>query len=332
MSADSTKRTLSSLWTFPLRSAAISVLALLSAQLMCSIRADSQTSPRPVPDDSRSARWQPPQNLRAQFQLQGVESHCTTGGYNTRVRNKAFDGTVVSPDVHAIDLYADNGACPDYAPGTPNRDAVAAIHAGGKKAICYVDIGTAEPYRPDYEKFVAFDKKCSGCLLGKQYDSGDPFLNLNNDKGQREFLFAMMDKRLASCQHAGFDAAYFDVTWEWQVGKKTTGWNISDETQLLYNVGMLNLAHMRNLAAGINYDLLQVEDLVRHEDFHIDESCFLYSECDYLLPVVKAGKPVLQIEYFAKPEDVCTQEPYPYRFNTEFKDQNLYDYPWSSCR
>ena len=89
---------------------------------------------------------------------------------------------------------------------------------------------------------------------------------------------------------------------------------------------------MRNLAAGINYDLLQVEDFVRHEDFHIDESCFLYSECDYLLPVVKAGKPVLQIEYFAKPEDVCTQEPYPYRFNTEFKDQNLYDYPWSSCR
>jgi len=194
-----------------------------------------------------------------------------------------------------------------------------------------VDIGSAEPYRPDFQRFVEFDKNCSGCLLGKTYDSGDPFFNLNNDRGQRDFLFGMMDQRLAKCQRAGFDGAYFDVTWEWQVGKRTTGWNISYETQLLYNIGLLNLAHMRNLAVGINYDLLQVKDLVRHEDFHIDESCFLFSECDYLLPVVNAGKPVLQIAYFSKPEDVCTEEPSPYRFNTEFKDQSLYDYPWSTC-
>ena len=332
MSNDSRKRKLSGLSTCKKKSSLLVLFALLFSQLIGSQTASAQTRIQPASDDDRSARWVPSQNLRAQFQLQGVESHCATGGYNPRVRNKAYDGRVVSPDVYAIDLYADNGACPQYAPGTPNRDAVRAIHAAGKKAICYVDIGTAEPYRPDYDLFVAFDKKCSGCLLGEPYDSGDPFVNLNNDKGQREFLFAIMDKRLATCQSAGFDAAYFDVTWEWQVGKQITGWNISAETQLLYNIGMLNLAHMRNLAAGINYDLLQVKDLVRHEDFHIDESCFLYSECDYLLPVTKAGKPVLQIEYFAKPEDVCLQEPYPYRFNTEFKDQNLYDYPWSSCR
>ena len=95
---------------------------------------------------------------------------------------------------------------------------------------------------------------------------------------------------------------------------------------------MLNLAHMRNLVVGINYDLPQIRDLVRHEDFHIDESCFLFTECDYLLPAVNAGEPLFQIECFSKPEDVCTQEPHPYRFNTEFKDQNLYDYPWSTCR
>ena len=309
------------------------VLSLTSFVLLATLIAAGQIQAQAAGTSMLPARWRPPLNLRAQFQLQGVPgSFCTTGGYNTKVKHKAFNGNIVSPDLYAIDLYADDGACPNYAPGTPNRDAVAAIHAQGKKAICYVDIGSAEPYRPDYQEFIEFDKKCSGCLLGKPYDSGDPFLNLNNDNGQRGFLFGMMDRRLTKCQRAGFDGAYFDVTWEWQVGKRTTGWNISYETQLLYNIGMLNLAHMRNLAVGINYDLLQINDLVRHEDFHIDESCFLFSECDYLLPVVKAGKPVLQIEYFSKPENVCTEEPYPYQFNTEFKDQSLYDYPWFTCR
>jgi endo-alpha-1,4-polygalactosaminidase (GH114 family) len=141
-----------------------------------------------------------------------------------------------------------------------------------------------------------------------------------------------MEKRLDKCAAAGFDGVYFDVTWEWQVGKDVTGWNISYETQLLYNVAMLNMAHMHNLAAGINYDLLQIKDLVAQEDFHIDESCFDYNECDYLLPVTKAGKPVLQIEYFADPASVCSQQPKPYDFNTEFKNQDLFDHPWSTCR
>lgn len=116
----------------------------------------------------------PPLEVRAQFQLQGVASPCGTGGYNSHVTGIAFNSTSVSPDVYAIDLYADNGACPNYAPGTPNSDAVKAIHAEGKKAICSVDIGTAEPYRPDYQDFVKFNKNCRGCLLGKKYDSNDP--------------------------------------------------------------------------------------------------------------------------------------------------------------
>jgi hypothetical protein len=308
----------------------IVISSLLAALLSGS--AFAQTGSELERGGEESGRWKPPTHLRAQFQLQGVSDHCKTGGYNARVHGKAFDGSWVSPEAYFIDLYADDGACPQYAPGTPNRDAVRAVHAAGKKAICYVDIGSAEPYRPDYQEFVDFDKRCSGCLLGKTYDSGDPFLSLNNRKGERTFVLAEMEKRLDKCAAAGFDGVYFDVTWEWQVGKDVTGWNISYETQLLYNVAMLNMAHMHNLAAGINYDLLQIKDLVPQEDFHIDESCFDYNECDYLLPVTKAGKPVLQIEYFADPASVCSQQPKPYDFNTEFKNQDLFDHPWSTCR
>ena len=141
----------------------------------------------------RKSHWVPPVNLHAQFQLQGVSNQGSTGGYNPNVFGTAYSGASVSPDIYAIDLYADNGACPNYPAGTLNTDAVKAIHANGKKAICYVDIGTAEPYRPDYRDFVNFNKSCGNYLLGKKYDSNDPFLNRNNNKGQRTFLLQKME-------------------------------------------------------------------------------------------------------------------------------------------
>jgi hypothetical protein len=174
--------------------------------LLAALIAAAQTQPHSAATPLRAARWRPPLNLRAQFQLQGIPgSFCTTGGYHTNVRNHAFNGNIVSPDLYAIDLYADDGACPNYAPGIPNRDAVAAIHAQGKKAVCYVDIGSAEPYRPDYQKFVEFDKNCSGCLLGKTYDSGDPFksntfLNLKMSVPRSHLLIAsILNSKTRAC-------------------------------------------------------------------------------------------------------------------------------------
>jgi hypothetical protein len=311
-------------WTLPTPTAWVVLVALLAVSAL--------QAQDPTAAVRRKSHWVPPVNLRGQFQLQGVSNQCNTGGYNPNVLGIAYDGAAVSPDVYAIDLYADNGACPNYPAGTLNTDAVKAVHANGKKALCYVDIGTAEPYRPDYQDFVAFNKSCSKCLLGKKYDRNDPFLNLNNDKGQQTFLLKEMDKRLVKCQQAGFDGVYFDVTWEWQLGQGTTGWFISRDTQLTYNTALLHHAHNKGLAAGINYDLLQVADLVAHEDFHVDESCFAYSECGLLLPVTRANKPVLQIEYNSSASTVCAQEPGKYNFNTEFKQQSLYDYPWETCR
>jgi hypothetical protein len=185
----------------------LALWTIFSSQLVFTMRAHAQAQKNLELDGNRSTRWLPPLSLRAQFQLQGVDSHCATGGYNPRVRNTAFDGRVVSPDVYAIDLYADNGACPNYPEGTPNRDAVQAIHIDRKKAVCYVDIGTAEPYRPDYDKFVAFDKKCSGCLLGRQYDSGDPFLNLNNS-GATNLLLGQNEVQEANVVNNGYSGQY----------------------------------------------------------------------------------------------------------------------------
>lgn len=275
--------------------------------------------------------WKPTITARAQFQLQGVSTQCAIGGFNTNVSSKAVNGALVSPDVYDIDLYAAYGAtCPKYPTGAVNTDAVNAIHAAGKKAICYVDIGSIENYRPDYQDFVNFNNSCSGCLIGnKAFGANEKWLNLNNDKGQRDWLIGEMTKRVAKCQQAGFDGVYFDEGWIWQV--KNSGWTVDGNTQLLYNTAMLNVAHSYNLATAINYDLPQIPTLVPYEDFHIDEQCFQYNECSTLLPVVQASKAVFQIEYKSNQSTVCPKEPGTYNWNTKFKNTSLYDYPWQTC-
>lgn len=273
--------------------------------------------------------WHPPLVLREQFQLSGVSGSCATGGFNTNVSGTAVNGSVVVPDVYNLDLYADWGTCPKYAVGTLNTDAVNAVHAQGKHVICYIDIGSSESYRPDNQDLINFNNSCGGCLLGRRVSSGSYWLNINNDKGQRDFLVGFMTKRLAKCQQAGFDGAYFDLPFAWQA---RTGFTISANTQELYNTAMLNAAHSYNLAVGLNYDLPQVADLQPYEDFHVDEQCFQYGECNYLLPVVNANKPVFEIEYSTSPSTVCPQEPGTYNWNTEFKSVALLDYPWQTCR
>lgn len=175
-----------------------------------------------------------------------------------------------------------------------------------------------------------FNNSCGGCLIGnKAFGANEKWLNINNDKGQRDWLINEMSKRVAKCQLAGFDGVYFDEGWIWQV--RNSGWNIDANTQLLYNTAMLNVAHSYNLATAINYDLPQIATLLPYEDFHIDEQCFQYNECNTLLPVVQANKAVFQIEYKNDQSTVCPQEPGSYDWNTEFKNTSLYDYPWQTC-
>lgn len=275
--------------------------------------------------------WHPAGALRHQFQLQGVPGQfCATGGYNTEVSGPSFLGTTVTPDVYAIDLYADNGACSNYANGGLNTDAVRSIHAQGKKAIAYIDIGTWESYRPDAQLFVDFNQRCGGCLLGNENGyPGERWLNLNNNKGQRDFLFLVMATRVAKAKHAGFDAVYLDNADGYE---NDTGFAITSRTQLIYDTTLLNIAHVFGLAAGINYDLLQVRELEPYEEFHIDESCFEFSECYYLDPVRSANKPVLEIEYDTNPAEVCPLANDMTNFLTVFKSPDLFDYPWTPCR
>lgn len=314
------------------RTAGIFAVSVLSLFILAPSTASAANACKGCPPPVTFKGWHPTGALRHQFQLQGVpERFCSTGGYNTHVDGPSFLGEIVSPDVYAIDLYADEGACPNYKPGTLNSDAVAALHARGKRAIAYISIGAWESYRPDAERFVAFDRDCGGCLLGNSYFGSEDsrWFNLNNNHGQRDFLYRMMAIRILKAKRAGFDAVYFDIT---DGFNNDTGFNISARTQLLYNSTLLNLAHVAGLAAGLNYDILQVRQLEPYEEFHIDESCWVFSECYYFDPVRLAHKPVFEIEYVSDPATVCPQANQLSNFLTVFKTFDLFDFPWQPCR
>ena len=61
------------------------------------------------------------------------------------------------PKVIDFDLYLPKRGVP--IDSTPNRRAVRALHRRGGYAICYVDAGSIESYRPDYPRFVRWHRR-----------------------------------------------------------------------------------------------------------------------------------------------------------------------------
>lgn len=276
--------------------------------------------------------WQPPVDSRWQIQLQGVKGFCKTGGIDTSVSARPYGGDVrVEPVVYAFDTYVDDGACPKFDPGSPNRVAVKAIHQQGGFAIAYVDAGTWEQWRTDQQVFVTFDDRCKGCLLGDALGgyADERWFDIGNDQGQRDFLLERMEKRIRDAARAGFDGVYFDNQDEFQYASP---FDISAHDQILYLTDLLNIAHRHGLAAGPNNDLLQVDRFEAYADFMINEQCFQYTECFHMNPMIAAGKPVFEIEYRASQHVTFCAKAIRRDYNTIRKDVDLYDYPWRPCR
>ena len=86
-----------------------------------------------------------------------------------------------------------------------------------------------------------------------------------------------------------------------------TGFLLSPEDQLNFNIFLANAAHERGLAVGLKNDLAQIPELLPYFDWALNEECFSYNECLMLLPFIQAGKPVFVIEYEPMAEEFCSQ-------------------------
>lgn len=284
---------------------------------------------------ARAAVWKPPLQSRWQYQLQGNSAYRSTGGVNVDIcQVPQTGGACVKPTVFDIDLYADADVVGNNS--TLNTAAVTAIHARGAKAICYVDAGSIEDFRPDYQTFVDWDKAHGKSLLGKPFSDEFPnerWANINNDKGQRDFLLAMMTARVAKCAQAGFDGVEFDVVNAHEEGKSVTGWTVSPATQLIFNRALAAIGHAKGLSVALKNDLTQVSDLVGDFDYAVNEQCFEFDECGELTPFIKAGKPVFQVEYLTSPSKFCGKAA-TLNVNAIKKatDYSLNDLPYKPCR
>jgi hypothetical protein len=294
--------------------------------------------PAPVPCDVGAGPcWQPSPTERFQYQLQAAQApdgSCAlpaTGGIAVGITAVPFTGGgAVAPAVYDIDGLVDPLCAPGGSNDVDNAAAVAAIHAAGAHAVCYLDGGTDEPFRPDHSLYLSFDQGCGGCLLGKAVRGfkEEHWLDLDDDQGQRTFILDRVAARLARCKAAGFDAVEFDNVDGYA---NDTGRPISAATQLLFDTALANLAHAAGLTVALKNDLEQVPELEPYFDMAVNEQCQEFDECDALDPFVAAGKPVFQVEYSGAPAGFCPEANAAPRSATR-KTVDLLATPWTPCR
>jgi hypothetical protein len=230
-----------------------------------------------------ATRWKPKPGLRWQYQLQGnvnvgiCAPPWTASGSGNR--------PCVHPDVFDVDLYAGNGT-------SLNTAAVQQIHARHAHAVCYVDAGTWENWRPDAARFPK-------SLLGKGNGwPGERWLDIRATK----VLLPLIDARVAKCEKAGFDAVDFDNVDGYA---NTTGFPLTGAEQLRFDKAIARLAHHRGMSVGLKNDLDQLGALRASFDFAVNEQCFAFGECGLYDGWVKARKPVVQIEYSGDTKAIC---------------------------
>ena len=162
---------------------------------------------------------------------------------------------------------------------------VAAIHATGAKAVCYISGGTLENWRPDANSFPS---SVTGNAVSGW--AGEKWLDIR----QISILGPIMEARMDICVTKGFDGIEADNVDGYT---NPTGFPLKYQDQLNYNIFLANAAHARGLSIGLKNDVDQVKDLVSYFDWALNEECFKFNECDTLLPFINAGKPVFQTEY-----------------------------------
>ncbi|MBM7333691.1 endo alpha-1,4 polygalactosaminidase [Alloalcanivorax marinus] len=158
------------------------------------------------------------------------------------------------------------------------------LHAQGRRLICYFSAGTFENWRDDASRFTAADK---GRRLGDW--PGERWLDIRSAN-----VRAIMTDRLDLAVQRGCDGVDPDNVDGYS---NRTGLPLTYQDQIDYNTWLATEAHQRGLAISLKNDLGQIDDLVAHFDFAINESCHQWDECELLTPFIAAGKPVLHIDY-----------------------------------
>ncbi|HTU83043.1 MAG TPA: endo alpha-1,4 polygalactosaminidase [Candidatus Acidoferrales bacterium] len=192
-----------------------------------------------------------------------------------------YDGnldTAIAADSYDLDAF-----------DTPAA-AIARLHAQGRHAVCYVDVGTWERWRPDAKDFPK-------SVLGKP-DGGWPgerWLDIR----QTSILEPIMAKRYDMCESKGFDAIDPDNIDGYT---NETGFPLTAAEQLVYGAWVAQAAHRRGLSVAQKNDNGQVAQIAKLFDFGVVEQCFVQHWCGQFAGYTSRGALVVDVEYGLKPQ------------------------------
>lgn len=219
-------------------------------------------SPVPPPPLPPGARWTPTPGTTWQWQLTG-----------------ALDTTDVASvyDVDGFDMTAPQ---------------VTALHAQGRKVICYLSVGTWENWRPDAALFPASVKGSANGWPGEQW----------LDVRRIDPLAPIMTARFRMCRDKGFDAVEPDNVDGYA---NSTGFPLGASDQATFNRWVADTVHSLGMSVGLKNDVDQVTALQHSFDWALNEQCFQYAECGPYASFVASGKAVFIAEYRGSASTFC---------------------------
>jgi hypothetical protein len=202
-----------------------------------------------------AARWVPNAGVSWQWQLSG-----------------RID---LSVSAHVFDLDVDE---------TP-KSLVRELHDRGRRAICYVDVGTWESYRSDADDFPPD-------LLGKVVDGwpDERWLDIRDI----DRLAPILGARFDTCARKGFDALEPDWLNHYQ---EDTGFPITKADSIAFARWVAREAHTRGLSVAQKNAPGLTKDVSDVFDFAITEDCARYDECHRYRVYLQRGAAVLDAEY-----------------------------------
>ncbi|THF71775.1 hypothetical protein E7T06_01310 [Deinococcus sp. Arct2-2] len=196
---------------------------------------------------------------------------------------------------------------------------VAQLNSQGVYTVCYLDVGSYEPGRPDSAQYPSY--------LKIQQDPDWPaeyFLDVNDVFKPNSVLAIILKNRFKMCKDKGFAAIEPDNL---QNDENVSGGKITTQQQIDFNGWVADQAHAAGLAVlqknGPDKILLKDRTgkmMVEKFDGILNEECQQYGECAPLAEYVKRGKLALNTEYKSALDCNLSNS---LKINTIRKDLNL---------
>jgi hypothetical protein len=180
--------------------------------------------------------------------------------------------TTVDASIYDVDLFETSAATID------------ALHAAGRRVICYVSVGTDENWRADSSSFPAsaVGDQLSGFPNERWLDTRDATV--------RSLMMARLDvARTKRCD--GVDLSNVAG------GGAASGFPLTAADAVDYARVLAKAAHARGLGAGLGGAGSLASDVVGDYEWALAESCVAAGGCDAFAPFGRAGKVVFGVEF-----------------------------------